>query len=228
METNDQEQGREAFVARDSLPDAIDHEFDPMPSNESLSNRPHRNLKDVKKLGPAPTTRYLTFQVQNLPSLRLIGKNDPMITVWDSYLEAYVGTTEVVKQVFSTEFEEVIAVKHYPGVDQTLHCSVFNASSNSVSLKDLIGSLASIFIVTCFRSSAISLDALLGMQGTEVPMSITHRRDPKISAKLTKAKASTSIHLRALDTYSFVAKSGWILVRELPLFMGTKEVPFSE
>lgn len=211
MEGGDEEQGREAFIARDSLPtDAID--YDPMPSNESLSSRPHRNLKDVKKLGPPPTTRYLTFQVQNLPSLRLIGKNDPMITVWDSYLEAYVGTTEVVKQVFSTEFEEVIAVKHYAGVDQTLQCSVFNASSSSVTLKDLIG------------SSSISLDTLLNMQGTEVPMSITHRRDPKVSAKLTKAKASTIVHLRALDTYSFVIKSGWILVRELPLFMGTKEV----
>lgn len=210
----DEAEGRAAPLARDSLPtDVIDLEFDPMPSNQNLSNRPHRNLRDIKKLptGP-PTTRYLTFKVQNLPSLRLLSKNDPMITIWDSYLETYVGTTEVVKQVLTTDFEEVIAVKHYPGVDQTLHCSVFNASGNSVTIKDLIG------------TSTTSLDALVGLEGADVPMSITHTRDPKFNAKLIKSKAFTVVHLRAFDTYSSVLRSGWIGVRELPLYMGSKEV----
>jgi len=109
--------------------------------DEELKQPQQQKPGITRKVPTTPAiTRYLTMKVKNLPNLFLIAKPDPMLNVWDSVSCGSVGETEVVRQTFNADFEQVFAIKHYPNNDQSLSANVFSVSGDKASSKDTVGS----------------------------------------------------------------------------------------
>jgi len=156
-----------------------------------------------------PVTRYITFKVRKLPKIDLIAKTNPVLAVWDSLSRAVVGTTEWVKGHCNADFQEVVAVKHYPGVSQELHINVFNTSSKQIRPKDFLG------------KAVVQMDVLAASSGSEVRMALTNEKDPKMDAWLKKRKSCVFIHIKDASLTAAVIKSGYVMTREV----STAETP---
>lgn len=92
-----------AVTSPRSIPTVIEAEAEAPAIQENKLEEGGKRRKEVPT--QPGVMRYLTFRIKELPPVRLLSKNDPMVTVWDTYLECYAGTTEVKPQTYNPEFE---------------------------------------------------------------------------------------------------------------------------
>lgn len=177
----------------------------PLGSSESESKlaTSTTNEKDLPPEVVEAVTRYVTFKVRKLPKVDLLGKTNPILAVWDSVARAIVGTTEWVKGHCSADFQEVIAVKHYPGIGQDLHINIFNTSTKQIRPKDFLG------------KAIIQTDLLAASAGNEVRVALFNEKDPKMDLWLKKRMSCVLIHTKDPRLTAGVLKSGYVLTREI-------------